>query len=414
VGEAAGLAADPRNVPAMRVGVLGHGFVTWGGGVGFLAIVTHALVAADPNVEVHVVLPLGRGGRRSIGDRMLRWITGREKTAELPRPEDAPALDAFAGLKDRVTLHSIDYGDDALRDTLRAAAIDAAIPALDPLSPSIGMPWVGYIYDFQHRYLPGLFTEEEIRRRDHAFRTMTTIAPAVVVNSRKVRSDIATFIPEATAKIFAMPFAPFLDERSAAAIEPGAPEVTSPYFIICNQFWVHKDHATAFRAFAEVARDHPRVRLLCTGSPDDHRAPDHFRALVAEIDGLGLGSRVELLGMVPKSQQLRLVRGALALVQPTLFEGGPGGGAVYDAVGSGVPALVSDIEVNREVDCGDVRFFEAGDPDALARLMREALLRAPVPRPSRAELLVAGQERLARCGSVLLEALAYAREAQRT
>ena len=22
------------------------------------------------------------------------------------------------------------------------------------------------------------------------------------------------------------------------------------YFIVCNQFWIHKDHATAFRAFA--------------------------------------------------------------------------------------------------------------------------------------------------------------------
>ena len=27
--------------------------------------------------------------------------------------------------------------------------------------------------------------------------------------------------------------------------------ISKPYFIICNQFWIHKDHGTAFKAFAE-------------------------------------------------------------------------------------------------------------------------------------------------------------------
>lgn len=397
----------------MKVGVLGHGFVTWGGGVGFLAIVTHALVAADPGLEIHVLLPLGRMADRSRVPRALRWLMGRRKAGERRSPADDLVVEAFAGLEDRVGVHVIDYGDDSLRAAVRARSIDALVPAMEPVPTSIPVPWVGYIYDFQHRYLPELFTDEEIRRRDMAFLEMTTTARAVVVNSKKVASDVGAFIPEATAKVFAMPFAPFLDESWTETEESSALVSTSPYFIICNQFWVHKDHKTAIRAFAEVAKDHPQVRLLCTGSLDDHRAPDHTCLLHAEIDALGIGTRVDFLGMLPKSRQLSLVSGALALVQPTLFEGGPGGGAVYDAVGLGVPALVSDIEVNREVDCGDVWFFEAGNPIALAERMREALRRGPVPRPSRAELLAAGQERLARCGAVLLEALDYVSTAQR-
>jgi hypothetical protein len=79
-------------------------------------------------------------------------------------------------------------------------------------------------------------------------------------------------------------------------------------------------------------------------------------------------------------------------------------------VGLGVPALVSNIEVNQEVDCGDVRFFEAGNPNELAQLMLDLLQGEPLRRPDSDELLKAGTARLVRCGSVLLEALAFVRQ----
>jgi hypothetical protein len=71
---------------------------------------------------------------------------------------------------------------------------------------------------------------------------------------------------------------------------------------------------------------------------------------------------------------------------------------------------VSNIEVNQEVDCGDVRFFEAGNPNELAQLMRDLLQGEPLRRPDSDELLKAGTARLVRCGSVLLEALAFVRQ----
>lgn len=394
----------------MKIGILGHGLVAWGGGIGFAALITNALAATGPGTDIHVFLPLGQPVKKVCPSLIAKWITARGTAAPRDDPAKEIVLDAFASLKDRVTLQVIEDGHPALRAALQSAAIDAVIPAMSPLPRSIGVPWAGYIYDFQHRYLPDFFTEEEIRRRNAAFLEMTTKARAVVVNSKKVESDIRKFIPDATAKVFAMPFAPFLDPNWMLSEDGVAARQLAPYFMICNQFWIHKDHKTAMRAFAQIAKDYPNVNLMCTGSMNDYRAPDYVSALLGEIGRLGIGRRVKLLGMVPKAKQMQLLRNSLALIQPTLFEGGPGGGAVYDAVALGVPALVSNIEVNREVDCGDVRFFEAGNPDELAQLMRDLLDGKPLRWPGRDELFEAGKARLMRCGSVLMEALAFVRQ----
>jgi glycosyltransferase involved in cell wall biosynthesis len=385
----------------MKIGVLGHGLITWGGGLGFALLITNALATVHSESEIHVFLPLPvRGTFRS---RLI------ERFGNHDRPTRKLVLESFSGLNDRITVHAIDDSLATLYEALDKAGIDAAIPVMSPLSPSIKVPWVGYIYDFQHRCLPDFFTAEEIRRRDAQFLELATTACALVVNSKKVASDIKKYIPGATAKVYTMPFSPFLDQHWLLGEKRTVRKPSKPYFIICNQFWIHKDHKTALRAFAQIAKYHPDVILICTGIMNDYRMPDYLRAVLDEIDHLKIGSRVKLLGLLSKREQMLLLRNSLALIQPTLFEGGPGGGAVYDAVALGVPALVSNIEVNQEVDCGDVRFFEAGNPDNLARLMRDFLQSEPLPRPDRLELLEAGKARLVRCGCLLMEALDYAR-----
>ena len=42
------------------------------------------------------------------------------------------------------------------------------------------------------------------------------------------------------------------------------------------------------------------------------------------------------------------MKNSLAIIQPTLFEGSPGGGVLEDAISIGVPAIISDIKVNLE------------------------------------------------------------------
>ena len=124
---------------------------------------------------------------------------------------------------------------------------------------------------------------------------------------------------------------------------------------------------------------------------------------MAEARSLGIAERVKCLGFIPKTDQMALMRGAVAVIQPTLFEGGPGGGSVWEAVGLGIPALVSDIDVNREIKDAGVTFFRVGNSDELAARMQEVLRSSSVREPTDI-LLARGRGRARQFGLAVLEA----------
>jgi glycosyltransferase involved in cell wall biosynthesis len=94
------------------------------------------------------------------------------------------------------------------------------------------------------------------------------------------------------------------------------------------------------------------------------------------------------------------------VVQPTLFEGGPGGGALYDGVSTATPVILSDIDVNREADLGVIEFFRAGSAEDLAQKML-ALLRNPPQRLSPEATLSMLRQRQRQMGETLLQVISF-------
>jgi len=389
-------------------------FAGWGGGIDFIRLILEGLVQ-DRGLRVVALVPrpgLGRRLRQGLG-RFLERLRGRPAGTRQAPPRPEAVVAAIADFLPRITIRLYPDGRRGLCRALRRARADVALPCLRPLPPSCPVPWVGYLYDFQHQHLPELFSAAERAGRDAEFARMLARAAVVICNSEAVRADAERFRPGCAGRIIALPFAPvprrewFDLDVPAARLRHALPE---RYFIICNQFWVHKDHATAIRAFAafRAGGGDPDAALVCTGHPGDYRAPGHAAALRALIAELGLGGRVHLLGHLPKSEQIALLRGAIGVLQPTRFEGGRGGGAVLEALAMGVPALVSDIAVNREIVHAGCRFFATGDPAALAARMLE-LASHPAPRPEPAELLRRAEAGLGQLGASLAEAIARAR-----
>ena len=63
-----------------------------------------------------------------------------------------------------------------------------------------------------------------------------------------------------------------------------------------------------------------------------------------------------------------------------MCEGGPGGGAVYNALCLGITCLISDIRVNREIIGYDnVYFFNPNNSSELAKLMLDHSLDDRLP-----------------------------------
>lgn len=396
----------------MRVALHGDGFASWGGGIHFLRIVADALTA-DPSdrYEVYVLNPeLDVRAAAQILNKAAKNLA----TAPAVVRNDLLARTAasknvrreFSGLAD-VSVVACGTGPKKLARLVRKLGAHALLPTLKPLGSGFPAPWIGYLYDFQHKYLPQLFTEEAVRERDRSFSSMLSQARCVIVNAKAVETDARTFFPGSRCEIVSLPFsaAPrpewFEDQRGVLK----SYGLNRPYFLISNQFWLHKDHQTAFEAFRIFSNRNPDCELVCTGATTDPRDPEHFSRLVSKLERDGTRQRTHILGMIPKRHQIEIMKHAVAVIQPTLFEGGPGGGAVFDAVSLGKRSIVSDIPVNLELTEDGVVFFRAGDAKQLCGLMQDAL-RESGPQASPEELVRRGNERLVRCGRVLKYAIA--------
>jgi glycosyltransferase involved in cell wall biosynthesis len=405
----------------LRVGITGDAFISWGGGLDFLRTIVSSLYATSVPMELHFLAPV-KGPRATLQrvDRKVRTVVKTvlgKKTAQSYEPSRFDLHRAICSFGVPIQTHDIDTGTTALARKARHLSLDVLLPSFSPLPFGKELPWLGYLYDFQHRHLPEFFTMRECAQRDRQFEEMLARASVVIVNAKAVETDIATFYPGSRASVFALPFSTAPSGNWLAAdVSPVREKYGVPprYLIICNQFWLHKDHGTAFTAFADLARhpDYADVDLVCTGATSDHRSVGHFEALMQQLRENGIASRVHILGLIPKNDQITLLKGAVALLQPTLSEGGPGGGAVYDAVALGVPSIVSDIPVNLEIaDEKLVSFFHARDPASLSLAMRTRLAAVP-PMFTPAQLIDQGSNRRARCGNVLLSAIDCARRGQ--
>jgi len=138
------------------------------------------------------------------------------------------------------------------------------------------------------------------------------------------------------------------------------------FFLSVGTMEPRKNHATLFAAYALLgAGIRRRFPLVHVGQPGWGKGePQHLAALVAE-------GGVRMLGYADEATLRGLYASARALLFPTLYEGF--GIPVAEAMASGLPAIVSDIDVMHEVTGGMADFVAPLDADGwAAAIMRAA------------------------------------------
>ena len=257
-------------------------------------------------------------------------------------------------------------------------SIDLILMGSPPGLEDRGVQWVP---DFQEHRFPQFFPEDELRARYRRNEDWFARHRHVMVSSQDVASDLDRYYGRLGAQPHIVRFAVFnqADLKNAEiALLKARYGLPGRYFIGANQFWRHKNHGLVLRALAEAAPDPGAPPVGFTGLEQDHRDPAYgpsVRTLAAE---LGLADRVRFLGFIPRTDQLGLMAGAIAVVQPSLCEGWST--VVEDAKSAGRHVLASDIAVHREQLSNGVDFFAPDDAAVLAGLLRRYSDQDPPPR----------------------------------
>jgi glycosyltransferase involved in cell wall biosynthesis len=234
-----------------------------------------------------------------------------------------------------------------------------------------GLPQICWIPDFQHVHRPDFFTVKERESRDQHFGRIMEEADRVIVSNRYSYEDAIRLYPEATSKLATLPFTMYLGQdwrsRSAQRVVQKH-KLPKKFLLLPGQFWKHKNHATVFRAIQLLhERGIDDAVLVCTGLPHDPRFPNHATELQEFLVTHNLRSAVRLLGLLPRHEEVQLMRAAAALIQPSFFEGWSA--VVEEGRSLGKVVFASDIPMHREQLTEGVHLFPPTSVEALADLL---------------------------------------------
>ncbi|MEA3043374.1 MAG: hypothetical protein QOH47_1212 [Sphingomonadales bacterium] len=261
--------------------------------------------------------------------------------------------------------------DAAALALFRREGIDVAFEPATFFGWRFPLPAVAWIADLQHLRLPRLFTWTGRMRRSAGFRAQILSGRTIMLSSAAAEADCLAYYPGTRGRTRVVRFAvrppPALSYAEARArIAPLGLRIR--FALLPNQFWVHKNHEVVIEAMAKLRDSGGRLAVAMTGHGVDPRAPDHLRRLREKVAAEGLEEQVLFLGSVPYGQLEALMRGAVALINPSRFEGWST--SVEEAKAIGLPMILSDIAVHREQAGGEALFF---DPDDAATLSRHLL-----------------------------------------
>ncbi len=142
------------------------------------------------------------------------------------------------------------------------------------------------------------------------------------------------------------------------------------YIVYAGGLDVRKNVPGLLRAYARARREHGlSLDLAITGNPD--RGGSLFPAIREEVERLGIGAHVRLLGAVDDRTLPMLLAAATLAAYPSMYEGF--GLPVLEAMASGVPVVCSDRSALPEVAGDAALLFDPTDESAIARALARGI-----------------------------------------
>ncbi len=227
---------------------------------------------------------------------------------------------------------------------------------------------ISWIPDFQHVKYPEFFTKEENEARDRNFEDIAKHHSKLVLSSQDAFETYQKLYPDCCENVGVVHFVSALKEEDIyenvdeLLVKYG---ILGKYFIVSNQFYRHKNHLVLFKAI-NILREsrYSDIQLVCTGMPKDVKDASYIEEVNDYINQNDLKNNIKILGLIPRKEQLALMRNAIAVIQPSLFEGW--GTCTEDAKVLGKITVLSDIPVHREQADENAILFKKDDKKELS------------------------------------------------
>ena len=250
--------------------------------------------------------------------------------------------------------------------------LDLIFPAANIRSFLPNQQFLYWIPDFQEHHLVHFFTPAEIATRKKYQTRLVGAARYIVFSSKSVENDFNTFYPNNKVTQFVLPFAVTHPALSFSPVIIEKYAIPDRFFFCCNQLWIHKNHAVVIRAIHALKQQGHSVFVAFTGKEYDLRNPAYFKELNELIDSLEVQDQVKFLGFISREDQLALMKKAIAVLQPSLFEGWST--VIEDAKALQVKVIASNIDVHKEqlVEYQLSALFSPSGEEELAKAMLAA------------------------------------------
>lgn len=257
---------------------------------------------------------------------------------------------------------------------LNKYSLDGLYPLHDyPVKTKTKTKLVCWYADLQHKYYPDFFSWRKILERNARIRLMLKNSKDLVVSSQEVADDFARFFRlNKNLKIHIFHFVSVVNDMNDTN-NTNIKELRSKYklpdryFMISNQFHKHKNHKILFQALVLLKEKGVFVHLALTGRFPNKTQSPYINDLHELIEQNQLYDQISFLGVIPRAEQLLLMKNSQAVIQPTLFEGWST--VIEDAISLQVPVVASNLPVNIEQLGKDGVYFDPANPSDLASIL---------------------------------------------
>ena len=242
-------------------------------------------------------------------------------------------------------------------------------PIYSPALLSTKTPFVFTLHDLQEHYYPHYFTWIQRIWRNFINTSLVKKASKVICESNCVKNDIINLFNCGASKIEVLPSPPqnmnfnITDVNINNTLE-NYKLIKDTYIIYPAQFWKHKNHIKLINAFKIINDNFPHIKLVLTG-----KKRFDFINISKTINSLHLSDKVVFTEFLPDIELRILMKNALFLIMPTLFESISI--PIYEAFQVGIPVCSSNV-LSLPDQVGDAGIIF--DPNSVKSIADSAIL----------------------------------------